>query len=236
MILLRVIFIFQLVLMLPAFAYLLLTPAHLGTLALLFYLVPIGLLASLVALWQFIRQPNRRRLAAAIFATPFLCLAAPLGITSLSGGPVAPAVLIVAVVALIIVAALVLLSNTGQWREAGLFANRRFNMAIVIALSVFFLLLWFPIIAWLSSDTAYSLPSNMVDRNQVVKAGALYLIALAVPGFCLSVFSLLYAPVGLVRNPGGRVAHFGQLVMALILLASLLAVALAVFVGMINPG
>ncbi len=42
MIFLRVIFIAQLVLMLPAFAYLLLTPVQLGTVAVIFYLVPFG--------------------------------------------------------------------------------------------------------------------------------------------------------------------------------------------------
>jgi len=236
MVLLRVIFIAQLVLLLPAFAYLLLTPASFGALALLFYLVPVGLLAALFALWQFVRHPTRRRLAAATFATPFLCLAAPIGITWFGGGPVAPAVLIIGVIALVVIAALVLLSKTGQWRGTGLFSNRRFNVAIIVALGVLFTLLWFPIIAWLASDRSYSLPSSTIDRDRVLSAGALYLVAIAVPGFCLSLFSLLYAPVGLVRNPGGRFSHFVQLVLALILLASLIAVAAAAFVGMINPG
>ena len=200
MILLRAIFIAQLVLLLPAFAYLLLTPANFGTLALLFYLVPVGLLVALISLWQFARHPPRRRLAAATFATPFLCLAAPIGITWFGGGPVAPAVLIIGVIALLLIAALVLLSKTGQWRGNGLFANKQFNLAIIVALGVLFTLLWFPIIAWLASDRSYTLPSNMVDRDRVLTAGALYLVAIAVPGFCLSLFTLLYAPVGLVRN------------------------------------
>lgn len=236
MVLLRVIFIAQLVLMLPAFAYLLLTPVHLGTLAVLFYLVPVGLVAALVAVWQFMRYPPGRRLAVATAATPFLCLAAPLGLTKLNGGPVASGVLILAVIALLVIAALVLLSKTGQWRGTGLFANRQFNRVIVITIGVLFLLLWFPIIAWLASDGSYSLPSNMVDRDQVLKAGVLYFIAIAVPGLSVSLFALLYAPVGLVRNPDGRVVHFGQLIAALLLLASLIGVAFAVFVSMFNPG
>lgn len=222
--------------MLPAFAYLLLTPVYLGTVAIILYLGPVGLLAALFALLQFIRHPARRRLAAATAATPFLCLVAPIGITRLNGGPVDPALLIIAVVTLIVVAALILLSNTGQWRGQGLFANKRFNLAIVVALGVLFLLLWFPIIAWLASDRSYVLPSNIVDRDQVLKAGALYFIAVAVPGLCLSLFALLYAPVGLVRNSGGRVGHFGQLVVALALLASLIALALVASIGMVNPG
>ena len=167
MILLRVIFIAQLVLMLPAFAYLLVTPVNLGTVALIFYLVPFGLLAALFALWQLIRHPVRRRLAAATAATPFLCLAAPIGIFWLNGGPVAPAILIIAVIALIVIAALVLLSNTGQWRGSGLFVNRRFNLVIIVALGVLLLLLWFPIIAWLASDRSYALPSNDESRPDV---------------------------------------------------------------------
>ena len=236
MILLRAVFVVQLVLMLPAFAYLLLTPVHLGTLAVSLYLVPTGLAAVLFALWQFARHPARRRLAAATAATPFLCLAAPMGIYSLNDGPVAPAVLIMAVIALLVVAAVVMMSKTEQWRGTGLFANRQFNLAIVVALGVLLLLLWFPIIAWLASDRSYALPSNMLDRDQVLKAGALYLIAIAVPGTCLALFALLYAPIGLVRNPGGRLAHLGQLVLTLMLLISLIGVAVAAFVGMLNPG
>lgn len=236
MILLRVIFIAQLVLMLPAFAYLLLTPAHLGTLAMLVYLVPIGTFAASFALWHFVKYPVRRRLAAATIATPFFSLGMPLGITSINSGPVAPAVLVLAVVAFIVIAAFVLLSKTASWRGTGLFANKPFNLAFVIGLGVLLVLLWFPIIAWLASDRSYELPSNMAERDQILKAGALYLIAIAVPGVCMSLFALLYAPIGLVRNPAGRFAHFGQLVLALMLLASLILVAFGAFVGMINPG
>ncbi len=236
MLLLRVVFIAQLVLMLPAFAYLLLTPVHLGTVAAFFYLVPAGLLAALFAVWQFAKYPARRQLAAATAATPLLCLAAPMGIYSLNDGPVAPAVLIMAVIALLLVAAVVILSKTDQWIGTGLFANRPFNLAIVAALAVLLLLIWFPIITWLASDRSYALPTNMADRDQLIRVGALYLIAIAIPGSCLSLFALLYAPVGLIRNPGGRLAHLGQLLLTLILLVSLIGIALAVFFGMINPG
>ena len=236
MVILRVVFLAQLVLMLPAFAYLLVTPVHLGTLAAFFYFVPIGVSVVLFALWQFARHPDRRRLAAATAATPILCLAAPMGIYSLNGGPVAPALLILAVIALLVIAAVVMLSKTGQWNGTGLFANRQFNLAIVVALGVLLLLIWFPIITWLASDRSYALPSNIVDRDHILKAGALYLMAITVPGTCLSLFTLLYAPVGLVRNPSGRLAHFGQLLLTLMLLVSLIGVAFAVFVGVINPG
>jgi hypothetical protein len=233
MILLRVLFIAQLVLMLPAFAFLLLTPVHLGTVAVVRYLAPFGLSAALFASWQLIKHADRRSLAAATAATPFLCLAAPFAINSLNGGPVGPAVPIIALIALIVAAALVLLSNTGRWRGCGLFANRRFNLAIFVALGVLFLLLWFPIIAWFASEQSYLLPSNLIDRDNVVQAGVIYCIAIAVPGLCLSLFALLYAPVGLLRNPGARVVHFGQFVMALLLLASLIFVAFGIYVGMV---
>jgi hypothetical protein len=236
MVLVRAVFIAQLVVMLPGAAHLLLAPVHLGTVAVFFYLAPIGLLAVLFAGWQFIRHPARRRWAVAIAATPFACLAAPMGIHTLNGGPVHPIALVVALVALTVIAALVVLSKTAQWSGDGLFANARFNLAVGATLGVLFLLLWLPIVAWLASDRSYSLPSNMADRDQVLRVGTYYLMSIGVPGLCLSLATLLYAPVGLVRNAGGRIVHFGQLVIALLLLLSLAAVAFAVFVSAFNPG
>ncbi len=236
MILLRVIFVAQLVLMLPAFAFLLVTPVHLGTVAIYFYLLPVGFVAALYALWQFIRHSARRRLAAATVATPVFCLGAPVGVYSLNGGPVAPAVLVAGVVALVLIAALVLLGTTDHWRGTGLFANKGLNLGCLIALCVLLLMLWFPIIAGLAASDSISLPADMGERNRIIRVAALYFIAVAIPALCLSLFTLLYAPVGLVRNRGGRVVHLGQLVMALVLLTSLTATTFAISVFLINPG
>ena len=233
---LRVIFIAQLVIMLPVFALLLVTPVYLGTVAIYVYLTPIGLAAALYALWQFIKHPARRRLAGATLATPVLCLGAPVVVYWLNGGPVAPAVLVVAVLALLAIAGVVLLATTDQWHGAGMFASRKFNYGCLVALGALFLMLWFPIVAGLAASDAISLPTEIAELDQVYSVAALYFIALAVPAACLSIFTLLYAPVGLVRNRGGRVVHLGQLVSALLLLISLTAVAFAVSVFMVNPG
>lgn len=236
MILLRVMFISQLVLMLPVFAALLVTPVHLGTVMIYLYLTPVGVVVSLFALWHIIKHPARRRLAAATIATPILCLGAPVLVYQLNGGPVHPAVLIIAVIVFLAIAALILLGKTDQWRGVGVFASRRFNLSCLIALGVLFLMLWFPIIAGLAASNSISLPTNMADRDRIYSAAALYFIAVALPSVCLSLFTLLYAPVGLVRNRGGRVIHLGQLITALLLLASLTAVAFAVSIFLLNPG
>ena len=236
MILLRVTFIAQLVLMLPAFAFLLVTPIHLGTVAMYFYLIPIGSVAAIYALWQFIKHPARRRLAAATIATPVLCLGVPVGVYWLNGGPVAPAVLVAAVIALLVIAALVLLGRTDQWRGAGMFASKRFNYGFLIALGALLLMLWFPVIVGLAASETISLPADIADRDRIYSVAALYFIAVSVPAMCLSLFTLLYAPAGLVRNRGGRVIHLGQLITALLLLTSLIAVAFAVSIFMFNPG
>jgi ABC-type uncharacterized transport system permease subunit len=97
-------------------------------------------------------------------------------------------------------------------------------------------MLWFPIIAALAASNSISLPTEMADRDRIFSIAALYLIAVAVPAVCLSIFTLLYAPVGLVRNRGGRAVHLGQLIAALLLLASLTAVAFTVSIFLVNPG
>lgn len=236
MILLRFVFITQLVLMLPVFALLLVTPASLGTVGIYFYLTPIGFVLALYALWQLIKHPARRRLAAATFATPILCLGAPAVVYTLNGGPVAPAVLIAAVVLLIATAIVALLGTTNQWRETGMFASKHFNYGCLTALGVMLLMLWFPIIAGLAASESISLPTDIADRDRILRVAALYFIAVATPAACLSLFTLLYAPVGLVRNRGGRAVHLGQLIAALLLLATITAVAFTVFVFMFNPG
>jgi len=236
MILLRVIFIAQLVIMLPVFAVLLVTPVYLGTVAIYVYLTPIALAAALYALWQFIKHPARRRLAAATLATPVLCLGTPVVVYWLNGGPIAPAVLVVAVLALLAIAAVVLLATADQWRGAGMFASKHFNYGCLVALGALLLTLWFPIVAGLAASDAISLPTDIAERDQVYRVAALYFIAVAVPAVCVSIFALLYAPVGLVRNRGGRLVHLGQLITALLLLTSLTAVAFAVSVFMVNPG
>jgi hypothetical protein len=235
-ILLRIIFITQLVIMLPVFAVLLVTPVYLGTVAIYIYITPIGLAVALYALWQLVKHPSRRRLAAATLATPFLCLGAPVVLYWLNGGPVAPVVLIVAVLALLAIAAIVLLATTDQWRGAGMFANRNFNYGCLVALGALLLMLWFPIVVGLAASDAISLPTDIAERDQVYSVAALYFIAVAVPAVCLSIFTLLYAPVGLVRNRGARVVHLGQLITALLLLTSLTAVAFVVSIFMVNPG
>ena len=236
MILLRVIFIAQLVLMLPAFASLLVTPANLGTVAIYFYLVPVGVAATLFALWRFIKHPAERRLAIATLATPLVCLGLPVVVYSLNGGPVAPAVLIVGVLVLLVIAALALLGKTDQFRGSGFFANRRFNVSYLVALGVLLLMLWFPIIIGLAANQSISLPTDIADRDRIITVAALYLVAVAIPAVCLSLFTLLYAPVGLFRSHDGRLLHLGQLLTALLLLATLAAVAFAVSILMVNPG
>jgi len=236
MILLRIIFIAQLILMLPVFAFLLVTPPHLGTVAIYFYLTPVAIIAVLFALWQFIKHPIRRRLAGATIATPVVCLGAPVFMYSLNGGPMPPALLVIAVLVLLVIAALVLLGKTDQWHGTGMFANRRFNVGCLVALGALLLMLWFPIIVGLAANQSISLPTNIADRDRIYMVAGLYLMAVAVPAVCLSLFTMLYAPVGLVRNRGGRVLHLGQLLTALLLLATLTAVAFAVSVLLVNPG
>lgn len=236
MVILRFVFVTQLVLMLPVFALLLVTPANLGTVGIYLYLTPIGFVLALYALWQLIKHPDRRRLAAATFATPILCLGAPAVMYTLNFGPVAPTVLVVTVALLIAIAIVAMLGTTDQWQQTGMFASKQFNHGCLIALGVMLLMLWFPIIAGLAASESISLPTDIADRDRILKAAGLYFIAVAIPAVCLSLFTLLYAPVGLVRNQGGRAVHLGQLITALLLLATLIVVAFTVFIFMVNPG
>jgi len=193
-------------------------------------------LTSLIALWRFIHYPAERRLAAATIATPLVCLGMPVAVYSLHGGPVAFAVLVGAVLVLLAIAALALLGKTDQFRGTGLFANRRFNISCLAALAVLLLMLWLPTFATLAAIQADTLPTNMVARDRIIMAAKVYLLAVAIPATGLSLFSLLYAPVGLVRNRGARVLHFGQLVVALLLLATMAWIAMVVLILLVNPG
>jgi hypothetical protein len=235
-ILLRFIFIAQLIVMLPVFALLLVTPANLGTVGIYLFLVPAGVVISLIALWRFIRHPAERRLAAATIATPVICLGVPVAVYSLHDGPVAPVVLVVAVLVLLVIAALALLGKTDQFRGTGLFANRRFNVSCLVALCVLLLMLWLPVITVLAGQHLDALPTAMAERDRIIAAAKLYLMAVAIPAACLSLFTLLYAPVGLVRNRGRRLIHLGQLLSALLLLATVAWIAMVVFILMVNPG
>ncbi len=97
-------------------------------------------------------------------------------------------------------------------------------------------LYWIPIIAWLYLQDSVKLPTNISDRDNVLRVGAIYFVTVAGPALILSLFAILYAPVGLFRNPGGRLAHTGQLVLALTTLVSLTVGAFAVAIAMFNPG
>lgn len=108
MLCLRIVFIAQLLLMLAAFAFLIAASTTIYTALLYLYLVPVGLIMALFALWRYIKHPARRPLALATGATPVLCLGLPFGILALNGGPVAPALLITATVLLIVGAVFVL--------------------------------------------------------------------------------------------------------------------------------
>jgi hypothetical protein len=236
MILSRAIFIAQLVLMLPAFALLLVTPASLNTILIYFYLVPVGIAATLFALWRFARHPAERRLAAATLATPIVCLGLPMLVYSVNGGPVTPTLLVAAVLALLVFAALLLLGKTAQFRGTGLFASKRFNVGCLVALCALLLMLWFPIVVGLAASQSIVLPTDIADRDRIITVAALYLLAVAIPASFLSLFMLLYAPVGLFRNRDGRVIHLGQLITALVLLATLASLAMVGSILMVNPG
>ncbi|MEQ9563659.1 MAG: hypothetical protein RLN69_14165 [Woeseiaceae bacterium] len=236
MTLLRTVFIVQLVLMLPAFAFLVVTPASFQTLGLLFYLVPPGFVIALYGLWQWKTHPERRRLALATAATPLICLALPFGIVALNGGPVPQSVLTLAVIVLIVFAVFVLLGKTDQWRDGGAFSNRHFNFVYLLVLLILFALLWLPALVWLPGRENIVLPAQRAGAAPLLDIAIWYYLAVATPSFLLSLFALIYAPVGLVRNANGRVMHLLQVLAALLLMMSLAVCAYVGVVVLANPG
>lgn len=236
MIMLRLVFFAQLLVMLSGFAILLVTPTDFQTLAVLFYSIIIGFAVLLYALWQFVRHPGRRAWAGACGATPVVCLATPFLIGWLNDGPLPPSALLFVLVAFIISSILWLLVKSEQWRVGGLFSNKRVNTGIAVALGALFALYWLPIVGWLADQDSISLPANIRDRDELVRIAALYFILVAGPALFLSLFTLLYAPVGLVRYRSGSALYIGQLTLALLSLASLAAGGFAVSIAVINPG
>jgi len=129
-----------------------------------------------------------------------------------------------------------LLGRTDQWREHGVFTNRHFNLVYVLAMVILFALLWIPALTWLSGRESISLPIEVVGYRGTFRIALHYYLAVTAPSLVLCLFALFYAPVGLVRNAGGRIVHLLQLVAALLLLASLAACAVLVLITMANPG
>lgn len=229
-------FIAQLVLMLPAFAFFVVTPASLQTLGLLFYLVPAGFIFTLYALWQWKTHPERRRLALATAATPMICLALPFGIVSLNGGPVPEAVLVAAVILLIVIAIFVLLGKTDQWRGGGVLANRHVNVVYALVLFILFALLWLPVLVWLPGQGSIVLPAQGSGATALLDIAIWYYVAVGAPSLLLSLFALIYAPVGMLRSAGGRGVHLLQFLGALLLLGSVVVCGFVGFVVLANPG
>ena len=231
---LRVVFFAQLLVMLSAFAMLVVTPVSLRTVGLMLELVIVAAVLLVFALWQFIRHPSRRGWALATAATPLVCLTVPFLITRLNGGAIEPVALLIGVITIAVFVFVVLLSRPGLWGVGGVFNNKRRNRALLIALGVLLALYWLPLIGL--SHESISLPSDLQARDRVLQVAGIYLASVAGPGFLLAVFALLYAPIGLMRNPGGRLLHVGQLVVALLILGSLAIGALVIGIAMVNPG
>ena len=120
MIVLRLVFLAQLLVMLSGWTILVATPVDFHTLALMFYLVIIAAVVLVYALWQAIRHPARRRWAVATAATPLLCLTTPFFLVWLNGGPIHPAVLVGLVIVSGVVACFILLARSEQWRDDAL--------------------------------------------------------------------------------------------------------------------
>ena len=236
MIVLRLVFLAQLLVMLSGWTILVATPVDFHTLALMFYLVIIAAVVLVYALWQAIRHPARRRWAVATAATPLLCLTTPFFLVWLNGGPIHPAVLVGLVIVSGVVACFILLARSEQWRDDGMFAKHHFNVGFLATLVALLVLYWIPIIGWLYAQDTVSLPRDIRERDQILRVVGIYYASVAGPALLLSLFTVLYAPIGLVRNPRGRIIHAGQLLIALLALASLTVGAFALGVAMINPG
>lgn len=95
---------------------------------------------------------------------------------------------------------------------------------------------WSPIIGWIFNEESWSLPQDNGERERILRIVGIYFVSIAGPALLLSLFALRYGPIGLVRNPGGRIVYGGQLLVALLSLASSTAGAFAVSVAMFNPG
>ncbi len=236
MIAVRLVFFAQLLVMLSAFAIFVVTPIDFHTLALMFYLVSIAAAAMVFALWQFVRHRSRRDWALATVATPILCLTTPFLIARLNGGPLHPAVLIVVLVATVVGALLVLLARSEQWKGEGVFASKRLNVWFLTVLGALLTLTWIPFAYGLFNQGSVSLPRNIGERDWIIRLGGIYFASVAGPALVLSVFAMLFAPIGVVRNPGSRIVHIGQLLLALLTFVSLAIGAFAAWIAMVYPG
>ena len=103
-----------------------------------------------------------------------------------------------------------------------MFRSRRTNKRYLLALAALLVLLWVPAIFWIANGAP---PQSGPDDSFSVVV-LIYYIAVSVPALCLSLYALIHAPVGLIRNAGVRMVHFGQLVTALALLLTLTPIAL----------
>jgi hypothetical protein len=233
MTLLRFVFFGQLLVMLPALGLFLGTPSSLGTLYLVVLLTPVALATGIYALWQAWHYPPRRTLALGTLATAVVVMATPFVRDALGLGTLPGPVLAAGALAAAAAGFVALLAGRRRWDNDRLFRASGFNYSLLIALACALLLIWLPPVAWLASRGTAAEP---VDVDALRTAALMYLPIMATPGLIVMVFSLLYAPVGLMRNPSARLLHLSQLALALLLMASLGIAAFGLALALANPG
>ncbi|MCL4792334.1 MAG: hypothetical protein KJ040_09825 [Gammaproteobacteria bacterium] len=236
MTLLRMVFFGQLLVMLPVLGLFLATPAGLGTLYLLVMLVPAALATGIYALWQAWRYPPHRLLALATLTTPVVVLATPFVREALALEPVPGPVLAVCATVLAAGGLLALLAGRRRWDTGRIFRAPRFNYWLLATIACALLLIWLPAVGWLAVRGFTGDAGEPIDGNTLRTAALTYFAVVSVPALAVMVFGLLYAPVGLLRNPSARILHAGQLASALLLMVSLGLVALGLGLALINPG
>ena len=102
-----------------------------------------------------------------------------------------------------------------------MFASKRFNKRYLLTLVALFSLFWLPVVMWVATGGAVLSGAEDSGRSIPV-AGFLYYALVTLPAFFLSLFALIYAPIGIVRNAGLRLLHVGQFLVAVVLLAPLI--------------
>jgi hypothetical protein len=236
MILLRTIAGIQLAFILAAAAYFLLVPTDIYTALLVFFGLPACALIAIYAGYQSYRHADRRGLGLATIATPVIGFTLPFVITGAYGGPLPPLPVVLIAMMAAALGAAALLAKRGGWMAQGRFVKPGLNQGLAIAMLALLALLWLPMIGIVATAGNITLPlaGSVSDTN--LRLGAAYFGTVSALGLATGLFGVVFAPVGLLRNPGGRLLHAVQLVLTLLLFATVGIVVVTAWLFMLNPG
>ena len=189
--------------------YVITTPDNLMTLVYLVYLLPVCGISCVLALWNFVRRPESRRLAGIVLATPVVGYSLAAWAKALFGLPVfPPSGLLIAVGACCVGGIVFLPHKVARLLPEGLVSSRFFNGGLLVFMLLIVVAWFVPLIGLGLADRPAVRSSDNNEWIIVAWIGHWFVSLSALP-------ALVYGYLCLFRAAAGRrKVHVAQIVAA----------------------